>query len=77
MGNFGDCVSLLTDCLSTARITAFEWACRTMEIYRDYEAMYTLLKYIQDNESGNFPVASQEALSDKISFYALFMPVDS
>lgn len=48
-----------------------------MEIFRDYEAMHTLLEYIRDNKVGKFPVASRKVLSDKISFYAQFLPTDS
>lgn len=77
MGNFGDSVSLLTDYLSTARISHFLGACEAMEIFRDYEAMHTLLEYIRDNKEGKFPVLSRKALSDKISFYAQFLSPDS
>lgn len=77
MGKFGDCVSLLTSYLETARISHFLGVCEAMEIFRDYEAMHTLLEYVRDNKSGKFPVASRKVLSDKISFYAQFLPTDS
>lgn len=77
MGNFGDCISLLTDYLSTARISHFHGACEAMEIFRDYESMHTLLKYVRDTKSGKFSVTSWKVLLDKISFYAKFLPPDS
>lgn len=77
MGNFGDCVSLLTSYLETASISHFHGACNAMEVFQDYEAMHTLLEYIRDNKVGKFPVASRKVLSDKISFYAQFLPTDS
>lgn len=77
MGNFGDSVSLLTDYLSTARISHFLGACDALEIFRDYEDMLTLLEYVRDNKEGKFPAASRKVLSDKISFYAQFLPPDS
>lgn len=77
MGNFGDCVSLLTSSLSTANIKYFNGVCDAMEIFQDYEDMLTLLEYVRDNKEGKFPVASRQALSDKISFYAQFLSPDS
>lgn len=77
MGNFGDCVSLLTSYLETASVSHFHGACNAMEIFRDYESMHTLLEYARDNKSGKFPVASRKVLSDAISFYAQFLPTDS
>lgn len=77
MGNFGDCVSLLTSYLETASISHFHGACNAMEIFRDYEAMHTLLEYISDNKEGKFPVASRKALSAKIAFYAQFQAADN
>lgn len=77
MGNFGDCASLLTASLSTANIKYFNGVCDALEIFRDYEDMLTLLEYIRDNKVGKFPVASRKVLSDKISFYAQFLPTDS
>ena len=77
MGNFGDCVSLLTSYLETASVSHFHGACNAMEIFRDYESMHTLLEYVRDNKSGKFPVASRKVLFNKISFYAQFLPTDS
>lgn len=77
MGNFGDCVSLLTSYLETASISHFHGACNAMEIFRDYEAMLTLLEYVRDNKEGKFPVASRQALSNKIAFYAQFQAADN
>lgn len=77
MGNFGDSASLLTASLSTARISHFLGACDALEIFRDYEDMLTLLEYVRDNKEGKFPAASRKVLSDKISFYAQFLPPDS
>lgn len=77
MGNFGDSVSLLTDYLSTARISHFLGACDALEIFRDYEDMLTLLEYVRDNKEGKFPAASRQALSNKIAFYAQFQAADN
>lgn len=77
MGNFEDCASLLTASLSTANIKYFNGVCDALEIFRDYEDMLTLLEYVRDNKEGKFPAASRKVLSDKISFYAQFLPPDS
>jgi hypothetical protein len=77
MGNFGDSVSLLTDYLSTARISHFLGACDALEIFRDYEDMLTLLEYVRDNKEGKFPAASRQALSNKIAFYTQFQAADN
>lgn len=77
MGNFGDCASLLTASLSTANIKYFNGVCDALEIFRDYEDMLTLLEYVRDNKEGKFPAPSRKVLSDKISFYAQFLPPDS
>ena len=77
MGNFGDCVSLLTSYLETASISHFHGACNAMDIFRDYEAMHTLLEYVRDNKEGKFPAASRQALSNKIAFYTQFQAADN